>query len=281
MCSRIFALAASAPFLMAASAHAQFVYGTWAWQISADEGQSWRGGMVDALPGQTLRVRALVGWDVVEGGPYAFGASQFDVAVAGPPGNADLVELSTAPGQGRISRGVSSNQTLVVARFGDTIKVDDSRDTAPPGWGNRGVYPGQFIEMYAGSNFTRDNPVSIFEFTLVLDATPGTRRVLDYFIAPPTGCFERSMRLYVTIDGTEQETLWNGCGRRQIVNIPLEVYVRCPSDFNADHQTDFFDYLDFAAAFAEEDQSADFNGDRQVDLFDYLDFVAAFDAGCA
>jgi hypothetical protein len=25
---------------------------------------------------------------------------------------------------------------------------------------------------------------------------------------------------------------------------------------------------------------ADFNGDQQVDFFDYLDFVAAFDAGC-
>jgi hypothetical protein len=54
----------------------------------------------------------------------------------------------------------------------------------------------------------------------------------------------------------------------------------CDADFNGDQQADFFDYLDFAAAFDAEDPSADFNGDEQVDFFDYLDFVSAFDAGC-
>jgi hypothetical protein len=54
----------------------------------------------------------------------------------------------------------------------------------------------------------------------------------------------------------------------------------CPADFNNDGQSDFFDYLDFAAAFDAEDASADFNGDQQIDFFDYLDFVQAFDAGC-
>jgi hypothetical protein len=54
----------------------------------------------------------------------------------------------------------------------------------------------------------------------------------------------------------------------------------CGSDFNNDGQVDFFDYLDFAAAFDAEDAAADFNGDGQVDFFDYLDFAAAFDSGC-
>jgi hypothetical protein len=54
----------------------------------------------------------------------------------------------------------------------------------------------------------------------------------------------------------------------------------CPADFNGDNQVDFFDYLDFAQAFANEDPAADFNGDNQVDFFDYLDFAQAFDAGC-
>ena len=53
----------------------------------------------------------------------------------------------------------------------------------------------------------------------------------------------------------------------------------CEADFNGDQQVDFFDYLDFVAAFDAEDPSADFNGDNQVDFFDYLDFAAAFD-GC-
>jgi enterochelin esterase-like enzyme len=51
-------------------------------------------------------------------------------------------------------------------------------------------------------------------------------------------------------------------------------------DFNADGTRDFFDYLDFVAAFDAENLSADFNRDGAVDFFDYLDFVAAFDAGC-
>lgn len=60
----------------------------------------------------------------------------------------------------------------------------------------------------------------------------------------------------------------------------LTVSLACPSDFNADNQTDFFDYLDFVSAFAGENPAADMNGDSTVDFFDYLDFVAAFDAGC-
>jgi hypothetical protein len=54
----------------------------------------------------------------------------------------------------------------------------------------------------------------------------------------------------------------------------------CPADFNGDNTVDFFDYLDFVAAFDQNDLAADFNGDATVDFFDYLDFVAAFDAGC-
>ncbi|MDX2147834.1 MAG: hypothetical protein SFZ23_09960 [Planctomycetota bacterium] len=47
-------------------------------------------------------------------------------------------------------------------------------------------------------------------------------------------------------------------------------------DFNDDGQVDFFDYLDFANAFAAEEPAADYNGDTQVDFFDYLDFAADF-----
>ena len=54
----------------------------------------------------------------------------------------------------------------------------------------------------------------------------------------------------------------------------------CDADFNGDGQVDFFDYLDFVAAFAAEDPSADFNRDGQIDFFDYLDFVQAFAFGC-
>jgi hypothetical protein len=54
----------------------------------------------------------------------------------------------------------------------------------------------------------------------------------------------------------------------------------CEADFNADTVVDFFDYLDFVAAFSSNDPVADFNQDGVIDFFDYLDFVAAFSTGC-
>ncbi len=55
---------------------------------------------------------------------------------------------------------------------------------------------------------------------------------------------------------------------------------RCPADFNSDGVADFFDYLDFVAAFSSGDLQADFNNDEVIDFFDYLDFVAAFSVPC-
>jgi hypothetical protein len=54
----------------------------------------------------------------------------------------------------------------------------------------------------------------------------------------------------------------------------------CQADFNGDTSVDFFDYLDFVAAFSSNNPSADFNGDTNIDFFDYLDFVASFSSGC-
>ncbi len=54
----------------------------------------------------------------------------------------------------------------------------------------------------------------------------------------------------------------------------------CAADFNGDDVVDFFDYLDFVQAFADNDPSADFNADTVIDFFDYLDFVQAFAEGC-
>ncbi len=56
--------------------------------------------------------------------------------------------------------------------------------------------------------------------------------------------------------------------------------ISCPADFNADNTVDFFDYLDFVAAFSSNQSAADFNADTTIDFFDYLDFVAAFSGGC-
>lgn len=58
----------------------------------------------------------------------------------------------------------------------------------------------------------------------------------------------------------------------------------CAADFDANGQVDFFDYLEFIAAFAAgedaPDDAADFDANGQVDFFDYLEFISAFAAGC-
>lgn len=69
----------------------------------------------------------------------------------------------------------------------------------------------------------------------------------------------------------------NACGRSVSSAAVLTV---CQADFNCDVSIDFFDYLDFVAAFSSNSQSADFNMDSVIDFFDYLDFVAAFSTGC-
>ncbi len=79
--------------------------------------------------------------------------------------------------------------------------------------------------------------------------------------------------VYVNVDltpcagGTANETI-------------IGIRFRCVADFNGDGTLDFFDYLDFVAAFSVSGFSADFNGDGVIDFFDYLDFVAAFSTGC-
>ncbi|MBU6413629.1 MAG: FG-GAP repeat protein [Planctomycetes bacterium] len=67
------------------------------------------------------------------------------------------------------------------------------------------------------------------------------------------------------------------------VDVPanlVQIAPPCLADFNGDTVVDFFDYLDFVAAFSSNDPAADFNADTTIDFFDYLDFVAAFSQGC-
>ncbi|MDX2148203.1 MAG: GC-type dockerin domain-anchored protein [Planctomycetota bacterium] len=67
--------------------------------------------------------------------------------------------------------------------------------------------------------------------------------------------------------------------RTGVQRVPIFVDL-CPADFNDDGEIDFFDYLDFAAAYSSEEPSADFNSDGTVDFFDYLDFADRYAQGC-
>ncbi|MBU6412500.1 MAG: hypothetical protein KGS45_03430 [Planctomycetes bacterium] len=69
-------------------------------------------------------------------------------------------------------------------------------------------------------------------------------------------------------------------GTLEMPGLPVPSAGGCPADFNADTIVDFFDYLDFVAAFSANEASSDFNADTTIDFFDYLDFVAAFSGNC-
>ncbi|MDX2147846.1 MAG: hypothetical protein SFZ23_10020 [Planctomycetota bacterium] len=70
-------------------------------------------------------------------------------------------------------------------------------------------------------------------------------------------------------------------GLVRVEYLPTVVRVSiCFADFNSDGQSDFFDYLDFAAAFSVQQPDADINRDGQIDFFDYLDFASEFASGC-
>lgn len=69
--------------------------------------------------------------------------------------------------------------------------------------------------------------------------------------------------------------------RTQALNpVVASIPASCAADFNGDGAVDFFDYLDFVAAFSTGAAAADYNRDGAIDFFDYLDFVDAFSTGC-
>jgi len=73
--------------------------------------------------------------------------------------------------------------------------------------------------------------------------------------------------------------VFNECAPDGITSLDAYLSI-CVADFNCDGSLDFFDYLDFVAAFSAANPDADFNADSVIDFFDYLDFVAAFSSGC-
>jgi hypothetical protein len=254
----------------ARTALAQLGDGFLRWELSPDDGQTWHSGVLEVPHLQaSVRVRAIAGWSSSAG--YMFAYAEFDALWRGleNAGMQDsLVDLERNP---RLPGPFGHHE--VVSRFGADIKIDDDRDTLPPGVGRYGVRAGQPPEQVIHEN-EFSNPVFLFSYVALLDGSPGERTATSLQIAPSQGnTTDRFMRIYTTSSGA--------------TNIPLATLTQatlrvlpCPADFNRDGAADFFDYLDFAAAFASEDSSADISGNGQVDFFDYLDFVQVLSEGC-
>lgn len=214
--------AAAILLVVAGSASAQVGSGSLTWEASADGGGTWARDISVEPGARSVLVRCVAAWSD-DGGMYAFAGAQFD-AIVGTQGP----RQDTASGFVRISNGVSSFQNIVATRFGEQLKIDDERDTLGPGMGNRGVFPGQLAQQWAGTNFTTANPVPIFTFELHLDGTPGDRSIFMRFPWGPMGMPEASMRIYTTPVGgqnllrCEGSTEWN-CQQLSVRNAVVRV----------------------------------------------------------
>lgn len=184
----------------AGAAQAQVGTGTWTWEVSADGGESWASGLVVVpLEQEEIRVRAVAAWST-DAGTWGFAGAFFDF-VWETPGDGDAVTFMR-----RIPPFNTFGQTLAATRFGSIIKIDDSRDTLPPGVGDRGVGAGQLAPAFG--NPDTSNPVALVEFRFALDGTPGDREISSLFIAPTGGnTIDRVYRVYTTREGMQNMPL--------------------------------------------------------------------------
>lgn len=201
----------------ASAALAQLGNATITWE--ADDGRGWTSTRLETTA-PSVQVRMRVEWDQRPTTGNAFAGLQFDAVTTGPADALDNV--SNARRLYPFDR--ASAQTLSVMRFGSSLKIDDSRDTLPPGTGPRGIFPGQLAPGFGDTNFTTSNPVSVFAFSLQFDATPGTRRINSLYIAPSGGdTVSRYLRLYLPNTGGAQNT-------PSTITLPLDiVYIPAPS----------------------------------------------------
>ncbi|MDX2147472.1 MAG: hypothetical protein SFZ23_08105 [Planctomycetota bacterium] len=158
-------------------------------------GDAWQTGLRTVTPGTTVNVRVVVSWDVP--GALGFAGAQPDFIIDNA-GAGDAVS--------NIERPVPFNfapQTIVSSRFGNSIKIDDSRDTLGPGLGTRGVTPGQGVQAFT-PNFSTANPAVIFTFSYTPDATATVRDLRFTFIAPTGGnTTDRIFRVYTSANGAQ------------------------------------------------------------------------------
>ncbi|MDX2147457.1 MAG: hypothetical protein SFZ23_08025 [Planctomycetota bacterium] len=169
---------------------------------------------------------------------------------------------------------ITYGDALPGTRLAVRVRAGSGPSVAPPLFQTTLTFPG-------GANFARDTYLDMRSANIQLFA--GVPFVLEFqgfgaHLVVVGSFVEQGPPLYAEplfLNGAEFDPRWR---------IGFDTFMEggsvCVADFNRDGQSDFFDYLDFAAAFAADDPAADINLDGQVDFFDYLDFASAFDQGC-
>lgn len=196
---------------LVSSASAQLGTATLQWQLSADQGQTWHAGLLEVPRSQTsVLVRSIAQWDQDAG--IMFSGVRMDMVWRSDASGGlsdELVDLTYNP------RLVGTLNPIGASRFGHDVKIDDLRDTLPPGLGTRGV-PVNQPPINFGVPVDLSNPISLFTYRVVLDGTEGDRTATAYFIAPltpPGNTSDRLMQIYTTPEGAN--------------NIPLSALQDC------------------------------------------------------
>lgn len=238
------------------------------WEVRPPGGQ-WQSGFIAATANQPLEVRLVAAWDV----PSSTGAASlnFDALVKGA-GFDDQV-LNPV----RVPPFHSRPQTVSVRRVAQGIKIDDDADLNEAGVGTLSLTLLQLASQFGGTNYNSSNPVTLLTFQLQVGSEAGLRRVMCVW---PSNAgndpVHRNLRVYTSPQGASTQPFTQPCDLTIYVGGgpgPGPCYF---ADFNRDGAVDFFDYLDFVAAFAAAVPSADTNYDCEIDFFDYLDFLSNF-----
>jgi hypothetical protein len=179
----------------ASTALAQLGTGTVTWE--ANDGSGWTSNRLETTaPSVEVRMKAAWSADVDFG--FGLAGIQFDAVVTSPTEASDTV--TDARRLPRFDQG--SFQILTASRFGNQTKIDDSRDTFPPGLGTRGIFPGQLAPNFGWND--RSNPALVFSFRLTFDTTPGTRTINSLYVPPTNGdSVSRYMRIYTNGNGAQ------------------------------------------------------------------------------
>lgn len=184
------------------SAHSSFGQSTYVgtasfvWELSADRGTTWTTGLLEVPQNQSrVDARVRVSWSA-DAGTW-FNATGFDAVWSGDAGAGPTDSLITAQKEPDFE---GAAQNLAATRFGTLLKIDDSRDTLPPGEGQRAILVGQVAPTLGGDN--SDNPAQLLRFSFQLDGSLGTRTILALPIALTGGnSTDRFVRIFTTFNG--------------------------------------------------------------------------------
>lgn len=156
------------------------------WQVSADNGGTWGVGLVEVPETQaSVLVRLQASWTPTGTDTY-FSGTSFDALIRTPGRTSgdsiDMYNFGIFPVW---TRSVNT-QGFRFDYFGDVLKVDDVRDSSPPGVGSRWVTPTQLPPQYGTDH--RENPTILFSYRLALDGVPGPREISGLFrVSSQTG----------------------------------------------------------------------------------------------